>query len=92
MTIGLAVLGAMVVLVMYLILSRFQYTVRESTTTVERVGLAAVNVFVALTGIWAAAKIAHDYAGGKGFTWAFIVGGILCPIVGKQLNRRILRS
>jgi hypothetical protein len=34
MAIGLAVLGAMVVLVMYLILSRFQYTVRESTTTV----------------------------------------------------------
>ena len=87
MTIGFAALGAMVVFVMYLIVSRFWYTVRESTTIVERVGLTAVSVLVVLTSISAAAKIAHDYRGGNAFTWAFMVVGILCPIVEKQMNR-----
>src|SRR5258708_5434471 len=89
MTIGFVALGAMVVLVMYLIVSRFWYAVREPTTMVERVGLTAVSVLVVLTGVWAAAKIAHDYRGGNGFAWAFMVVGILCPIVKKQMMIRL---
>jgi hypothetical protein len=88
--IGLALLGAVTVSVMYVMISRFQYSVRGSTSIIKRVVITAANVIVALVGVWGAVKIAHTYRGGNGFMWAFLVVGVLCPFVDRHKGK--LRS
>lgn len=88
MTAVLALLGAATVALMYVMVSRAQQGARGAAVR-ERAVLAVVSVAVAAVGVWGALKIAHDYSGGDGFMWAFLIVGVLCPIIDKHKGRLV---
>lgn len=90
MSLGFALLGSVTATVMYVMISRFQGAVREPTTIMERVVVTGANVSAVLVCISGAVRISHEYRGGSGFMWAFLVVGVLCPLVDRQKRR--LRS